>query len=99
MKIQHISKEEHRTLLNGRIDAIKDRLKRVPKWRGRLYHKAPEYQLREFHLQNVLRNLSTNEYLTQFLEEVVLEFERDSLQEKQRSENRMKRAKIRIPNV
>lgn len=99
MKIQHISKEVNRLLLNGRIDAIRAQLKRVPKWRNRLYQKSPDYQLREFHLQNVLRKLSTNEHLTQLLEEVVLEFERDSLQEKQRSENRMKRAKIKIPNV
>ena len=99
MKIQHISKEEHRTLLNGRIDAIRGRLKQIPKWRYRLYRKDPEYQSREFHVQNVLRNLSTNEDLTKLLEEVVTDFERDDNQEKKRSYSRMKRAKIKIPDA
>jgi hypothetical protein len=97
MEIQHISKEEHRTLLNGRIDAIKARLKHCPKWRGRLYRKAAEYQSREFHLQNVLRNRSTNEDLTRLLEEVVVEFETEKLYEKKLESNRIKRQKVAFP--
>lgn len=99
MKIQHISKEDHRIILNCRIDAIRAQLKRVPKWRNRLYQKNADYQLREFHLQNVIRKLSTNEELTRLLEEIILEFECEEKSQQKRIENRMKRTKIKVPNV
>jgi hypothetical protein len=60
-----LSKEEERILLNGRIDAIRSDLKEVPKWRRKLYAKNPIYQAKEFHVQNVLRNKSTNLELTE----------------------------------
>lgn len=98
MKIKQISKEDHRILLNGRIDAIRTQLKRVPKWRNRLYQKNADYQLREFHLQNVLRKLSTNEELTTLLEEIVSEFESEEKSQQKRTMIRLKRTKINLPN-
>ncbi len=71
---QILSKEEERILLNGRINTIKPILISIPKWRRKLYAKNPIYQAKEFHVQNVLRNKSTNLELTELLEQIVAEY-------------------------
>lgn len=94
--MQIISKEEHRILLNGRIDSIRDKLKSIPRWRNRLYLKDEQYRSREFHLQNVLRNLSTNEDLTTLLEEIVDEYQKQEIMDGIRKEGVFKRIKIKL---
>ncbi len=89
---QILSKEEERTLLNGRINAIREMLKEVPKWRRKLYAKNPIYQGKEFHVQNVLRNKSTNLELTELLEQIVAEY----LQEKEGQEDRNEDIRSRL---
>ncbi|MDI9879896.1 hypothetical protein [Flectobacillus longus] len=89
---QILSKEEERILLNGRINAIKPILISIPKWRRKLYAKNPIYQAKEFHVQNVLRNKSTNLELTDLLEQIVTEY----LQEKEGQEDRNEDIRSRL---
>lgn len=91
-----LSKEEERILLNGRIEAIRDTLKAIPKWRKRLYAKNATYQAREFHLQNVIRNKSTNPDLTALLEEIVAEYLAETEATEARKKEIYKRARIKF---
>lgn len=91
-----LSKEEERILLNGRIDAIRSDLKEVPKWRRKLYAKNPIYQAKEFHVQNVLRNKSTNLELTELLEQIVAEYKEELALKEDRSNEVRSRLNIKM---
>jgi len=91
-----LSKEEERILLNGRIDAIRSDLKEIPKWRRKLYAKNPIYQAKEFHVQNVLRNKSTNLELTELLEEIVAEYKAELALKEDRSNEVRSRLNINM---
>ena len=91
-----LSKEEERILLNGRIDAIRSDLKEVPKWRRKLYAKNPIYQAKEFHVQNVLRNKSTNLELTELLEQIVAEYKEELALKEDRSNEVRSRLNVKM---
>lgn len=93
---QILSKEEERILLNGRIEAIRDTLKAIPKWRRKLYAKNPIYQAKEFHVQNVIRNKSTNLELTELLEQIVAEYIAELANKEDRSNEVLSRLNIKM---
>ncbi len=93
---QILSKEEERILLNGRINAIKPILISIPKWRRKLYAKNPIYQAKEFHVQNVLRNKSTNLELTELLEQIVTEYKAELALKEDRSNEVRSRLNIKM---
>ncbi len=93
---QILSKEEERILLNGRIDAIRNILKKIPKWRRKLYAKNPIYQAKEFHVQNVIRNKSTNLELTELLEQIVAEYIAELANKEDRSNEVRSRLNIKM---
>lgn len=93
---QILSKEEERILLNGRINAIKPILISIPKWRRKLYAKNPIYQAKEFHVQNVLRNKSTNLELTELLEQIVAEYKEELALKEDRSNEIRARLNIKM---
>ena len=82
--------------MNGRIDAIRSDLKEVPKWRRKLYAKNPIYQAKEFHVQNVLRNKSTNLELTELLEQIVAEYKEELALKEDRSNEVRSRLNIKM---